>query len=409
MLAEIDVPDLVQAVAQAEKVIKQRRQEAVLSRAKVKVAGAALDAARSSCHVKEKLLNAAKAMRDFRYKYWKRLEALAKQQAIAVELVEEEEKNYLSAYADFEAADDAIDQAKAKLSEAEQNLEVAKADVVYKESLIEVAEKDRDKGKALADYTKIVAPFDGVIVERNVDPGSFVDVGTGNSKPLFIVERSDIVTVYMKVPDTFAPNVTDGTEAILTMTELPGVEIHGKVSRHDPSLETSQTDLTMRVEVDLWNQSRKRYDAWLASEKAKQPPTGVPFDDLKKGDDLKSPVIPLLPSVNNLDAPAPRLLPGMYGTMQLVLRTYRNTYLLPSSAIIQQGGEHYIYLLKDGVAKKVQVEVQADDGSLAKITKIVKKSGQELREELTNQDQVISSGLSDLSDGQPVKADPTNW
>jgi multidrug resistance efflux pump len=87
-------------------------------------------------------------------------------------MVEEQEKDYLSAHANFEAANDALDQAKAKLSEAEQNLEVAKVDVSYKESLIEVAEKDRDKAKALGDYTKIVAPLDGVIVERNVDPGA---------------------------------------------------------------------------------------------------------------------------------------------------------------------------------------------------------------------------------------------
>jgi hypothetical protein len=55
-----------------------------------------------------------------------------------------------------------------------------------------------------------------------------VDIGTANSDPLFVVERTDIVTVYMKVPDTFAPYVSEGTEALITMNNLPGVEIHGK-------------------------------------------------------------------------------------------------------------------------------------------------------------------------------------
>lgn len=409
VLAEINVPDLVQAVAQAEKVVEQRKQEEELAKTKVGVAEAAVDAARSSLHMKEKLENAAQAIRDFRYTRWMRLKALSEAKGVSELLAEEGQMDYLGAYAAYEAADEAITQAQAKLSEAQQSLQVAKADVAFKHSLIEVAEKDRDRAKALADYTKIQAPFDGVITKRNVDPGSFVDVGTANSEPLFVVERSDIVTVYMKVPDTLAPNVTDGTEAIITMTEWPGVEIHGIVSRHDPSLETNQTDLTMRVEVDLWNQSRRQYEAWLASEKAKQPPAGIPFDDLKKGDDPKKPVIPLLPWVSNSDASPPHLIPGTYGTMQLVLRTFRNTYLLPSNAIVQQGGEHYIYLLKDGSAKKVQVEVQADDGSLAKIAKIGKKNGQEVREELTNQDQVVYSGLSDLSDGQAVKPDPIDW
>jgi multidrug resistance efflux pump len=409
VLAEIDVPDLIQGLAQAEKVIQQRQQEKSLADTKVGVAKAAVDAATSSWHMKEKLKKAAEAIRDFRWTRYTRLKTLSEQNAVSELLAEEGQMDYLGAYAAYEAALEAVTQAQAKLEEAKQNLQVANADVVYKQSLVDVAEKDRDRAKALADYTKIEAPFDGVIVKRNVDPGSFVDVGTANSDPLFIIERSDIVTVYMKVPDSLAPNVTDGTEAIITMTEWPGVEIHGRVSRHDPSLETSHTDLTMRVEVDLWNQSRRKYAAWLASEQAKQPPVGVPFDDLKKGDDPTKPVIPLVPTLTNSGATSPRLLPGMYGTMQLVLRTFRNTYLLPSDVIVQQGGEHYIYLFKDGVAKKVQVEVQADDERLAKVVKIVKKGGQEVREELTNRDVVIKSGLSDVSDGQAVKADPTDW
>jgi multidrug resistance efflux pump len=404
ILAEIDVPDLVQALAQAEQVIKQRDREEDLARAKVKVAESAGAAAQSSLQMKKSLLKAADAKQLFRYKRWKHLEALAKKQAVSELLVEEEEENYLSAYADFEAARDAIDQAKARLSEALQSLEVVKTDVAYKHSLVVVAEKDRDKAKALADYTKIVAPYDGVIVTRNVDPGSFVDVGTANSDPLFVVERTDIVTVYMKVPDTFAPYVSEGTEAVISMNNLSGVEIHGKVTRHNESLETGHTDLTMRVEVDLWNESKQEYQKWLASEEAKKAPA-APFDDLITG---PKPWLPWI-EVNNPNAPSTHLLPGYYGTMTLVLRNFRSAYLLPSDAIIQQGGESYIYLLKNGKAQKVQVDEQANDGKLAKVAMIVKKGKQVLREELTGQEQVIYSSLGDLSNGLVVEPVLVTW
>jgi multidrug resistance efflux pump len=404
VLAEIDVPDQIEALAQAEQVIKQRQKEEELAKAKVGVAEEAIKAATSGWHMKEKLKDVAKAMRDYHYTRWVRLDRLSKQQAVSDLLPEEEQLNYLGACSSYEAANDAVDQANAKLAEAKQNLEVAKADVSYKQSLVEVAEKDRDKAKALVDYTKILAPFDGVIVRRNVDPGSFVDIGTANSDPLFVVERTDIATVYMKVPDTFAPYVSEGTEALITMNNLPGVEIHGKVTRFNQSLETSHSDLTMRVEVDLWNRSRPAYEKWLASEQAKKPPT-APFDDLKTG---PRPWVPRI-EINNPSIPSTRLLPGYYGTMALVLRNFPNAYLLPSDAIVQQGGESYIYLLKDGKAQKLQVYEQANDGKLAKVALIMKKGNQELREELTGQEQVIYSNLGDLSSGQAVKPVAVSW
>ena len=404
VLAEIDVPDLIESLAQAEQVIKQRERDVDLARAKVKVAESALLAAQSSPRMKEKLMEAAKHLQEFRYKRWQKLQFMVKEKAIADILADEEEKNYLSAYADFEAANEAIEQAKAKLSEAEQNLEVAKADVSYKMSLVEVAEKDRDKAKALVDYTKILAPYDGVIVSRSVDPGSFVDIGSANSNPLFVVERADIVTVYTMVPDTFAPYVSEGTEAVITMNNLPGVEIHGKVTRFNQSLETSHNDLTMRVEVDLWNRSRQAYQKWLASEEAKKPPA-APFDDLKTG---PKPWVPRI-EVNNPGAPSTRLRSGYYGTMTLQLRNFPNAYLLPSDAIVQQGGESYIYLLKDHKAQKVPVYEQANDGKQAKVALIVKKGNQQLREELTGREQVIYTNMGDLSNGQEVKPVEVSW
>jgi multidrug resistance efflux pump len=406
VLAVIDVPDLLRALAQTEQVIKQRQREEELARAKVKVVQAEIEAAASSLVMKKKLLKAADAIQKREYTRWQHFKGLGQLKGVDELLVEEQEEKYLSAYANYEAANEAITRAQAQLSEAKQNLEVAKADVAFKHSLIEVAEKDRDKAKALADYTEIRAPFDGVIVKRSVDPGSFVDVGAGNSEPLFVVERTDIVTVYTKVPDTFAPYVTDGTEAIISMTSLPGVKFRGKVTRHDPSLQTSHTDLTMRVEVDLWNDSQRDYAAWIAAEQAKP----VPFDDLRT-DDLKRPVKPWPPSIeiSNANAPPPHLLPGMYGTMALVLRTFRDAYLLPSDALVQQGGQHYIYLLKNGKAEKVLVILQAEDGRLAKVVLVFKKGNQQLIEELTGNDQVIYSRLSELSPGESVHPVPVAW
>ena len=76
---------------------------------------------------------------------------------------------------------------------------------------------------------------------------------TGNRK------KTDIVTIYTNLPDNYAPYVDSKTEAIIEMSELPGVQIHTRITRFSPSLQTPSSDRTMRIEVDLYNRGPKPY------------------------------------------------------------------------------------------------------------------------------------------------------
>ena len=115
---------------------------------------------------------------------------------------------------------------------------------------MEVAVKDLERARALAELTRVPAPFDGVILESRVDPGSFVqNATTGQSEPLLSVARTDIMTVVMKVPDVFAPFISTDTEAAVQLNELPGLVIHGRVSRYTPIIQG--TDRSMRVDLGM--------------------------------------------------------------------------------------------------------------------------------------------------------------
>src|SRR5438552_18818588 len=108
----------------------------------------------------------------------------------------------------------AVKKAKADWQEAKANLEAAIADVTLKQALIEVARRDRDRAQAQAEFARMRAPFDGEIIKRDVYPGSFVQSSaTARTEPLLVVARTDIVTVSMKVPDSFAPLVSKNIEA----------------------------------------------------------------------------------------------------------------------------------------------------------------------------------------------------
>ncbi len=146
--------------------------------------------------------------------------------------VDEENRNYMAGVFAVDVADAAILKASADVKEKESAIRVAEADVKLKISLVEVARRDRDHTRALMDFAQITAPFDGVIVDRKVQPGTLVqDASTGFSQPLLTIARTDIVTLVMKVPDDTAPYVRQGTEAEITIDSLHGVVIHGKVTR----------------------------------------------------------------------------------------------------------------------------------------------------------------------------------
>jgi multidrug resistance efflux pump len=88
-------------------------------------------------------------------------------------------------------------------------LDQARSDVVAAASAIEVAREDARRVEALLGYTRIEAPCDGIIAARNVDTGQLTRPGS-DSDPLFIVDRSDIVTITIDVPETFATEVNPG-------------------------------------------------------------------------------------------------------------------------------------------------------------------------------------------------------
>jgi multidrug resistance efflux pump len=393
-LVEVAVPDLVAKRDQLKAEIKHA--EAVVGQK-----SAVVDVAKADWEAAKARVNAARARERADREYWAyrkkqkdRYVGLLADRAIDAKLVDEQEdelqaalerynasqEKVISATADAKAAETRITQAKEELNEAKAKVDVAKAEEAY--------------AQAMLDYATIRAPFDGVIVCRNVDPGFFVqNAGDGKVTPLLTIHRNDIVTVTMRLPDNFAPYVTPQTEAIFETSTLPGVKIHGKVTRYPPSLVTPANDRTMLVEVDLWNRSPKRVEEKLNDPNfIKGLKKGMPGDP--RGG------LPVVPKIEGNMA-GREILPGMYGEMTLVLKKFENVHMLPSQAIINKGGYQYIYVVKDGKAHLQPVKEQVNDGKLAYVELLDEEGG--VIGDLTGQEEVIISNQGELSEGQPVK------
>ncbi len=425
LLVEIDAPDLVQDVAQKQAAVAQRLQEQQVARVQYKNAVAGQQVAAAAVREKEALVAQAEATRDFRELRLARMRILAKTDTVVAAVIAEEERDTKAAQAAVAAAKAAVERARAAAIEADSTVETAAADIDLKAALVEVARRDLDKARAVLGFTRVVAPFHGVVTRRNVDPGSFVqNATTGQTEPLISVARTDLVTVAARFPDTVAPFVTEDTEAEITIDHLTGLSVAGRVSRFSPSIQS--LDRTIRVEVDLFNGDEQDYrrivhrvlGGELASLGGCNPWALLGaraggrnvVDGLHKGG---SDFLPAAALPHSSDTTR-RLLPGMTGTLKLRLRNFAEGYVLPSTAVYTRGGKPYILAVEDGLTKQYPVKVQVNDGRVAKVALVSRRKAasgatREVLTELTGKELVLDGRQLEIGEGVEVQATPAEW
>jgi RND family efflux transporter MFP subunit len=101
----------------------------------------------------------------------------------------------------------------------------------------------------LQNFAKVTAPFAGTITTRTIDRGSLLtDTGT---TPMFTLVATDPIRVFIDVPQSVAASMKVGTDAVVTVRELPNRKFTGKIARSAGSLDP---DLhTMSTEIDVPN------------------------------------------------------------------------------------------------------------------------------------------------------------
>lgn len=160
-----------------------------------------------------------------------------------------------------------VPEVEQQLNEAKANLQLAQAtferwDALRKRDAVsnqEFEEKRNTLATATANvkrlqeqvgYSRIVAPFSGVVTRRNIDIGNLVDAG-GGSRVLFTLAKSDPLRVYVYVPQSYASRVRTGDKADVSLREMPGETFSGSIVRTAGAIDT--VTRTMQVEVNLPN------------------------------------------------------------------------------------------------------------------------------------------------------------
>jgi RND family efflux transporter MFP subunit len=210
-------------------------------------------------------------------------------------------------------------------------------------------------------YTRVTAPFTGVVTARNVDIGSLITVAGGTSAPvaaggpstgagagsMFRLAQTDTVRMYIAVPENYATAMRPGLEAEVSVQAVPNRQFTGRVARTSRSLDAASR--TLLTEVD------------------------VPNRDFA-------------------------LLPGMYAQVRLHFARVTPPLLLPATALVIRSSGPQVMVVeraKDGASATVHfrsVQIARDYGSTV-----------ELASGLTDGQSVVMNPNTDLVEGTRVR------
>jgi RND family efflux transporter MFP subunit len=216
---------------------------------------------------------------------------------------------------------------------------VASANITAQEAQLRVLNQTKT-------YQSVVAPFDGVITQRNVDVGTLVQADATSGTFMFALAHSEVIRIQLYVPQDDAMGVAPGTQAVVRVPEIPGRDFPGQVTRIADALQPGTR--TLLTEIDVPNPDRA-------------------------------------------------LSPGMYCRVELKIPRKTPSLIVPSEAIIFNRNGLSVAVVEDGVVHLRKITSVRDFGTSVEVSAGVAEG-----------DKVVLNPQVDLADGNKVtvRADP---
>lgn len=194
-----------------------------------------------------------------------------------------------------------------------------------------------DLAQLKLDYTQVKAPIKGVVSLRHIKVGNMVKV----DQPTFKVTDFDPLLAVLHVPERELSKLRVGFPAKISPDALDGMEFQGKILRISPVVDAGTG--TFKVTVEVNDRTRK-------------------------------------------------LKPGMFARVRIVHDTHDDVLLVPKDAVLSEDSENWVFLVKDGVVAKSEVQVG-----------YVNTTHMEVLAGLSLGDTIVTTGLGSLKDGAKIK------
>jgi RND family efflux transporter MFP subunit len=237
-----------------------------------------------------------------------------------------------------------LDDSQAKDLETEAQVSSAKSALSAAEQELQVAQASQQQMSALSDYTRITAPFAGVITNRYADTGALVAAGTSSSAqaiPIVRIAQVSVLRLVLPIPESLAAQI-HLKDAVKVHVQALNDDIEGRVSRFADSLDLQTR--TMETEIDCENRDG-------------------------------------------------RLMPGMYTDTVLSLREKKNSLTVPLEAVVRSGDDATVLAVdSQNVLEERHVKLGLEDNARVEVL-----SG------LSDGDRVVIGNRSQFRNGQKIQ------
>jgi RND family efflux transporter MFP subunit len=227
---------------------------------------------------------------------------------------------------------------------AQQDLDTAAANEQMTAAAIAAAKADVGKYETLVNYTRIIAPFDGVVTRRYADPGSLIQAGTSSdtqSLPLMRVSDNYLLRLDFPVDLDFVQDIHVGDPVNVQVESLGGKTFTGTVSRFTRDVDDNTRKMITEIQV---------------------PNPNLEID------------------------------PGMYATVSLNVENHTNTLAIPTEAVIASANPSVYVVNSNGEIEQRPIQVGLETSNEYEVL-----SG------LQEGDLVVVGNHSDIQTGQKVQ------
>jgi len=138
-----------------------------------------------------------------------------------------------------------FDEVQAKRTVAEQDYKRALDRKAQVAARISQAKAQADVARTMLSYTRITAPFAGVVTEKSVDPGSMASPGM----PILVLEETRRYRMEASVPESFLGRLRVGSRVTVVLDADPGNEIAGTVSEAVPRVDPMSRTFVAKVDL----------------------------------------------------------------------------------------------------------------------------------------------------------------
>ncbi len=248
----------------------------------------------------------------------------------------------------LDALQSGADKLKLQLDTAKENLRLTRETTIEgtkksAQAALEQAKLAYQNAQTQLSYTKVRAEIDGVISTRNVTVGSMASI----QSPAMTIVNTDKLKFSFNIPEDYINKIAVGSKAYITVSAASEKPYEGTVTYISPAANSN----TLLYPVEIY---------------------------IEKTDD--------------------NIKPGMFASLKLVVDRKENTVSVPLNAIIEKGGDRFVYIVDDQkVAHRRAVETGIKNDENIEITSGVR-----------NGEKIVVVGQSFLNDGAAVNVTAAN-